>query len=102
MANTTHAIDREQIAQAVKALSELTVTAPELADPVCSECGWDQANHDLMETGPYPCVKFVGQPPEDTPFFSEAFLYWLLGKHEARAVRSSVNRLIRAAGGEPI
>jgi hypothetical protein len=38
---------------------------------------------------------------EEAPFFSEAFLYNLLGKDNARTVLSIVNRLVEAATGKP-
>jgi len=38
---------------------------------------------------------------EDAPFFSEAYLYNLLGKEDARTVLAIVNNLIRACGIEP-
>ena len=38
---------------------------------------------------------------EKTPFFSESFLYPLLGKENARTVLAAVNNVIRAAGIDP-
>lgn len=38
---------------------------------------------------------------EEQPFFSEAYLYNLVGKHDARTILAVVNDLIRACGIEP-
>lgn len=62
--------------------------------------GAQQALHDLNELK----LEFVpgrGEPFEDgstAPFFSEAVLYELLGKEDARTMLSYVNALNRAAG----
>ena len=38
---------------------------------------------------------------EDAPFFSEAFLYVLMGKGDARVITAIVDNVIRAAGLDP-
>jgi hypothetical protein len=49
------------------------------------------------------CTAFLNSPwyapgDEEAPFFSEAFLYCLLGKEEARTVLAIVNRVLQALG----
>lgn len=44
---------------------------------------------------------YYSKEDDDAPFFSEAFLYCLLGKDEGRTVLALLNNLIRAAGIDP-
>jgi len=39
---------------------------------------------------------------ENTPFFSEAYLYNLLGKEDARTILAMIDNIIIAAGYDPI
>jgi hypothetical protein len=83
----------------VKRLTALVVRFPDLADPVCGECGWQMEAH---VAGAQPVDvsdhEFQDGPDKDVPFFSETYLYTLLGKEDARSVLSAVRGVLRAAG----
>lgn len=90
----------EEFDRWVKRLYRFTPnTVPELADPPCSECGHIKGSeHDKWSGGDH---YFKAGPPENVPFFTEAFLYDLMGKDDARSVLAYIHRLIEAAGGDP-
>lgn len=56
---------------------------------------------DLSMVGEMRKSPYYVEGDEESPFFSEAFLYPLLGKEDARSVLGAVNMLLRAAGIEP-
>lgn len=41
---------------------------------------------------------FYDKGDEDTPFFSEAFLYNLVGKEDARTILGLIRKLVESAG----
>lgn len=70
-------------------------SVPQLVDPQCSECGWQQDHH--VEGGLAGVDHgFMSGPPEDVPFFTEAFLYNLMGKEDARTILAVVRNVLRA------
>jgi hypothetical protein len=74
----TIATNDEQLSTAVDQLLKLTIER--VPEQFSSE-------NDMYEEG-----------DERAPFFSEAYLYNLLGKDDARSVLSAVRQLLKAAG----
>lgn len=81
-----------------EALEDLRDYIPErgvtLTDPPCQDCGWHQDEHHLggSDHGFHP------GPPDATPFFTEGYLYDLMGKEDARTILAIVRNILRAAG----
>lgn len=87
-----------QMHQALKELHDLVVKAPvELAEPPCAECGWQKTQHRGGGNAGTDHA-FNPGPPAGVPFFTEAYLYSLLGKDDARNVLAAVRKVLRAAG----
>lgn len=59
---------------------------------------WKSIDEDTRET--FMNSPFFSECESAAPFFSEGFLYCLLGKEEGRVVLALVNRLLRAIGEE--
>lgn len=89
--------ENPDLESAVRDLMNFTVPFPNLADPVCADCGWGEEEHKAGGNGgdDHP---FKGKPDEDVPFFTEAYLYDLFGKDAARTILVYVRGVLRAAG----
>lgn len=90
--------ERPELEAALEELSTLVVDFPALVDPPCGDCGWNQLAHESGFEGPSKDHAFRPGPEKDTPFFTESFLYDLLGKEDARSVLAVVRNVLRAAG----
>lgn len=71
-------------------------SVPMLDDPPCTECGWQEGDHEAQRDH-----SFTAGPPAGVPFFTEAFLYDLLGKEDARSLLYLMRDIARAAGFDP-
>lgn len=100
--------ENKELDEAARKLVDLRIEGfPELADPVCFACGWEKVEHEAIvghrpgnavgEDGK-PDHEYEGQPDPETPFFSESYLYPLLGKGDARAILGTLRALLKAAG----
>jgi hypothetical protein len=82
-----------------EALAEIKRWCPEfnpnLADPPCFMCSWQKDEHTEGGSG---CDRYTDEPPDDVPFFTEGYLYWLMNKDQARTILALVRNLARAAG----
>lgn len=57
--------------------------------------------HDAIVKTKGKPYSYYAEGDEEAPFFSEAYLYALLGKGDVRTVLAMLNNLIRAAGLDP-
>lgn len=90
--------------------NKFKVTCADCDAPLVHECDDDllEAAQHIYEYTPE-CInvefsELPGYTPGDdsAPFFSEAFLYPLMGKMDARTILAMVNNLVRAAGLDPV
>jgi len=88
--------ENPKLDDAVRQLQELVVPFPDLVNPVCGECGWGEDEHKTGKS--MADHAFHAGPEEGTPFFSEGYLYDLLGKEDARSVLAVIRQVLRAAG----
>jgi hypothetical protein len=87
-----------QLREALERLRDYIPEAKiEVKNPACSECGWHAEEH-LPEGHAPKDHEFTAGPPDETPFFTEAYLYDLMGKEDARTVLALVRNILRAVG----
>lgn len=91
-------LENSDLDLAVKHLMNIVVPFPDLVAPECGECGWQEEYHTAGGAVDMSDHPFQPGPSEDTPFFSESYLYNLLGKEDARTVLYAVYAVLRAAG----
>lgn len=91
----------EDIERAVTELLEFKLeSTPQLADPPCMDCGWEEDQH-RKDGGAGTDHKFNPGPDPEAPFFSEAYLYDLVGKEDARTILALFGNLLAAVGVPP-
>lgn len=81
-------------------MPDYKITCERCGMPLTHTCGEDleETIYNLFTVEPDEPAE--GEDP-DTPLFSEAYLYTMLGKETARTVLSTINGLLRELGIDP-
>lgn len=93
----TGALD-PKLREALERLRDYTPeVSVELKDPPCSECGWEKSEHAKVGEA-VADHEFKPGPSPEVPFFTESYLYDLMGKEDARTILALVRNVLRAVG----